>query len=107
MSPHEVSLDCDKSKESHIVVKWLVILLSIFQTRYFLTNRAMTWLVTFIGVLLKFLGRYSTEVAAIASTFPCSFSTFNNSIPGGSQYDQFERRAACVKCDSIYRFKEC
>ena len=105
--PSETLLEDDNDAESHSVVKWIVVLLSIFQTRFFLTNRAVIWLINFIGVLLRFLGKYSREVASIAAKFPRSLSMFNNSLDGATQSEQFERRAACIKCDSIYRFKDC
>lgn len=31
-------------------VRWIVTLLSIFQTRFFLTNRALNWLLKFLSV---------------------------------------------------------
>ena len=53
--------------ELSIIVRWIVTLLSIFQTRFFLTNRALNWLLKLLSVLLTFLGRYSTKVAEVAS----------------------------------------
>ena len=34
--------DASEKTESHSVVKWIVVLLSIFQSRFFVTNRAMS-----------------------------------------------------------------
>ena len=92
------------STESNVVVKWISVLLSIFESRFFVTNRAMTWLVKFIGILLCFLGRYSTHIALIASKFPSKLRHFNRSIETDCQ---FERRVACTKCNSIYELKDC
>ena len=86
------------------MVKWIVVLLSIFHSRFFVTNRAMTWLIKFIGILLTFLGKYSPDVASIASIFPSKMRHFNKTVEKDCQ---FERRAACVSCDSIYIFDDC
>ena len=95
--------DASKKLESHSVVKWIVVLLSIFQSRFFVTNRAMTWLIKFFGILLTFLGKYSPDVASIASIFPSKMRHFNKPVEKDCQ---FERRAACVSCDSIYKFDD-
>ena len=96
--------DASEKTESHSVVKWIVVLLSIFQSRFFVTNRAMTWLIKFIGILLTFLGKYSPDVASIASIFPSKMRHFNKTVEKDCQ---FGRRAACVSCDSIYKFDDC
>ena len=66
--------DSPENGELSIIVRWIVTLrqwivtlLSIFQTRFFLTNRALNWLLKLLSVLLTFLGRYSTKVAEVAS----------------------------------------
>ncbi len=52
--------DSSAEEEAHIVIRWVFMLMSIFQSRFFITGRAMTWLVKFIGILLTFALQYST-----------------------------------------------
>ena len=67
--PPDVSLvqDSPEKVELNIVVKWVITLLSVFQTRLFLTNRA---LLRFLSILLCFLGSYSPKVAELATRLP-------------------------------------
>jgi len=107
--PPDVSLvqESPEKAELNIIVRWIITLLSIFQTQFFLTDRALKWLLKFLSVLLGFLGRYSTKVAELAARLPQSIYQFNHSasdlIPGST----FERRAVCRACDSLYTFKDC
>lgn len=44
--------DSSDEREINSLLKWIVTLVSIFQTRFFLTDRALTWLLNFLIVLL-------------------------------------------------------
>ena len=44
--------DIPEEDETKSTVKWIIALLSIFQTQFFLTKRALSWLLTFLYVLL-------------------------------------------------------
>ena len=102
--PPDIS-DIPESQEKAelcMIVKWIMTLLSVFQTRFYLTDRALKWIIKFLGVLLQFLGKYSTKIAELAPMLPQSM---NNSLTnmGGL----FQRRAVCKDCDSLYTFGEC
>ena len=60
----------EESGQADITIRWVVTLLSVFQTQFYLTNRALSWLLTFLFVLFRFLGRYSEKVARLAHQFP-------------------------------------
>jgi len=82
-------------------------LLSIFQTQFFLTDRALKWLLKLLSVLLGFLSVYSTKVAELTARLPQSIYQFNHSASDLIQGSTFERRAVCRACDSLYTFKDC
>ncbi len=96
--------DSSAEKEAHIVIRWVFMLMSIFQSRFFITGRAMTWLVKFIGILLTFLGNYSPKIATIALQYSRKMRELNKNIEDDCQ---FMRKAVCIKCDSVYNFDEC
>ena len=102
LPPQEVSSD---ERELNFLLKWIVTLLSTFQTRFFLTDKAITWLLKFLFILFEFLGKYSPKVARLASKIPQSPFKMNSIT--GAGHDTFETRVACKQCDSIYEFKDC
>ena len=109
ISPPEVPLvqDSPEKAELSITVRWIVTLLSIFQTRFFLTNRALNWLLKFLVVLLQFLGKYSTKISELSARLPHSLHQHNFLLSDIAEGYTFERRAVCNACDSHYRFEEC
>ena len=41
--------ESQQKAELEMIVRWIVTLLSIFQTRFFLTDRALNWLLKFLS----------------------------------------------------------
>lgn len=107
--PPDVCLvqDSPEKAELNIIVRWIIMLLSVFQTRFFLTNRALNWILRFLRVLLGFLGRYSPKIAELAVRVPQSMHQYNHSLSSIVDCGTFERRAVCNNCDSLYRFEAC
>ena len=90
-----------------MIIRWIIILLSVFQTQFYLTNRALGWLLNIVFVLLRFLGRYSAAIAELAGRFPRSLHQYGNQLPNFLPRVSFERRAVCKSCDKIYTFEDC
>ena len=107
--PPEVSLlqESPEEAEVNMIEKWIITLLSVFQTRFFLTNRALNWLLRFLSVLLGFLGRYSPRIAELAIKLPKGIHQYEASLSKIIQGGTFERRAVCPSCSSLYDFDEC
>lgn len=97
----------EESTEIDNTIRWVITLLSIFQTQFYLTNRALSWLLTFLFVILRFLGRYSNEIARLAHKFPSTLHQYQLILSGIIPNSSFEKRAVCSTCDAIYRFEEC
>ena len=95
-----------ESAEYNSIIRWVVTLLAVFQSRFYLTNRAFSWLLTFLFVILRFLGRYSTKVAELSLHFPHTLHQYQLFLSDIVPNISFEKRAVCVKCDAIYRFEE-
>lgn len=92
------------NQELHLVVRWIVMLIAIFQTRFFLTEHWIEWLLKFLSVLLSFLGKYSPKIAEIAVLLPTSLYRHDILLTDGVQERMF---AICKSCDSLYKFEEC
>lgn len=109
--PLEASLVQDspdlEEAEMNIIVKWIITLLSVFQTRFFLTNRTLNWLLRFLSVLLSFLGSCWPKIAELATRLPRRIHQYNQSLSKIIQGGMFERKAVCSACGSIYKFDEC
>ena len=60
--PPDVAVSGEESHDRadvQISTRWIIALLTIFQSRFFLTNRALDWLLKFIVVVFKHFGNYS------------------------------------------------
>ena len=103
--PPEMKLEhVQDTPEVNNTIKWIIMLLSVFQTQFYLTERALGWL---LNLLFRFLGRYSSQLAELAVRFPQSLHQYRNLVPSILPNNSFERRAVCRSCESIYRFEEC
>lgn len=100
IAPQDLRDDEPEKQELHVIVKWVVLMLAIFQTRFFLTNRALNWLLKFLGTLLTFLGKYSLKIAEIAKMLPQSVYQHSISLTDGIQ-------DICSKCDAVFKFDDC
>ena len=86
----------DMTEEVNRPILWIVTLLSIFQMRFRLTNRALSWLLVFIFVILRFLGRYSTNISELAIHFPKTLHQYGFELAKISPIVSFQRRVVCT-----------
>lgn len=82
-------------------------MLSIFQAKFYLTNRALSWLLKFLFVIFQFLGLYSTKLADLAKVMPHSIHQYNNQMLTLIPINVIERRAVCIQCELLYKFDDC
>ena len=91
---------------THRSLIWCIMtFVSLFQTLHFIPDRAADWLLQFIGILLKFLGRYSEFIAVVAANIPTSVYMRNKQLFGGGS--EFIKYVVCPECHSLYNFKDC
>ena len=88
-----------------MITRWIVVLLSVFQSRFYLSNRAINVFFKFLIVLLQFLGKFSTKLIDLAALLPRSTNQIKGSFLGLS--DSFKRKIVCDKCHALYNFDEC
>ena len=97
-----------ESAEYNSIIRWVVTLLAVFQSRFFLTNREFSWLLSLLFVVLHFLGRYSTKVAELVLHFPHTLHQYQLFLSGIVANTSFEKRAVCVmRCNIIGLRKVC
>ena len=97
----------EESTEIDNTILWVITLLSVFQTQLYRTNRALSWLLTFLFAILHFLGRYSNEVARLVHKFPSTLHHYQLILQGIIPNSSFEKRAVYSTCDALYGFEEC
>ena len=83
--------DSPEKTEISLIIRWIVTFLSIFQTQFFLTNRALNWLLKFLVVLLQFRGKYSTKISELAEKLPHSLYQYNLQLSDIAEGYTFER----------------
>ena len=89
-----------ESTDTPHITRWIITLLTIFQSRSsFLTNSSLDWFLRFIVVLLKYLGKYSPEIAA---NLPQSMLHYDCSLECLIDLHNF-----ILKCDTLYKFEDC
>ena len=99
--PQDIPLDNAEAQENHIILQWIVTLLLFFQSKFSISDAAITWLLKFLYALLKLLGTFSNQVCAIADGLPHSGYHLKNSKLR-PQCDAFEKYNVCIKCNSLY-----
>ena len=92
-----------------MIVRWIVTLLAVFQTCFYLTTQAINGLLKFLVVIFQFLGKFSTKLTDLASLIPRSMYTyqFKTSFLDLAIGDAFKRKVVCKYCHSLYGFEEC
>ena len=96
----------DQCTIMHKSLIWCIMtFVSLFQTLHFIPDRATDWLLQFIGILLKFLGRYSDFIAVVAANIPTSVYMRNKQLFGGGS--EFIKYVVCPECHSLYNFEDC
>lgn len=95
------------SPDQHAIIWWVIAFTCVFQTLHSLPSRAVAWLLKFLGSLLGFLGRYSKEIATIASHFPSTLYQRNEYLREKLILPSVRRYVVCPTCHSLYDFEQC
>ena len=110
MPPHAIPLDTSETtdQQSNMIVQWIVLLVSFFQSRFSIADRATTWLLQFLYILLKVLGTFSSKIDSIADTLPCSLYKLDQRFCNlsVSHFDSFQKRVMCRCCWVLYTVAE-
>ena len=104
--PQDLQLESGENQDVRTITKWIVILVSLFQSKYTISNHAISWLLKFLHALLLLLGKFSDTILAIAEAIPLSFYNYMNSS-FRQNIDSFKKYNVCKKCESLYTQEEC
>ena len=98
---------CHLKLITSITVRWIVFLVSFFQSQYSITDRAIAWLLKFLYTLLKFLGYFSTWMYTIADKLPRTIYKQEQHFRELTFHsDSFQKRVVCKKCWALYTMEE-
>ena len=102
------SLESPQKSSHEPIVWWIVTFICLIRTLHKLPDRAVSWLIKFLCVLLRFLGRRCERVAQIAASLPQSlyllgqYTTEQSAvIPNVMHY------VVCPECHSLYHYPDC
>ena len=85
-------------------MSWLVIFLLRLQSRFYLPDAAVSYIVKFLYALLVILGTRSEYVACMAKSFPHSLYCLRKHWKIGADFIRF---VVCPKCYSVYEKNRC
>ena len=110
LPPQDIPLETPETsdKQSTIIVRWIVFLVSFFQSRFSITDRAISWLLRFLYILLKVLGTFSSKIYSVANALPCSLYRHDQQLCNlsVSHSNSFQKRVACRRCWELYTLDE-
>ena len=108
--PPSLLLDCpptQEEEETKAVVWWIIAFVALFQSLHFIPERAISWLIKFLYVLLKYCGRFSQRIAKIADALPRSLYLRDRYLQGTNDSNLICRYVVCSACDSLYTYEQC
>ena len=100
----DLPLNQESRAEERDLVVWLLIFILRLQAKHYIPDVALTSLIKFLFIFFSVIGRTSSYVATIASSFPKSLRELRQRF-GFSQ--KFKKLVVCLKCHSVYDFSEC
>ena len=89
------------------VVWWITLFLCIFRSVHFLPDKAVAWLLLFLGALLRFLGQYSPVIANIALALPTSVYLLQKYMGTPEMLTNMKKYIVCPSCHALYTYKDC
>ena len=101
------NLESPQKSSDEPVVWWIVVFISLIRTLHKLPDRAVSWLIKFLCVLLHFLGRKCDRVAKIAQSLPQSLyllNRYNTAKPASSNIVNY---CVCRRCNSLHDYANC
>ncbi len=92
--------------EQQSLIRWIMLFITLFQTLHVIPERAVGWLLLFFSALLKYLGRFSPSIEAIAVAFPSSVYLMKKYVDKHNTLHSVYKFVVCPKCHSLYPFEE-
>lgn len=95
------------SQDDQAIIWWVIAFTCVFQTLHSISGTAISWLLKFLGTLLSFLGLYSSNIARVASAFPCTLYQRKVYLQNKVMLPSVCNYVACPSCHNLYKFKHC
>ena len=105
--PPDITASPTPEKKYEPLVWWIVVFVCIFQTLHSISDRAVAWLLRFIGTLLQYLGSISPQIKSMAESFPKSVYLRDKFISGDVGNCHFKKYVSCPSCHTLYHFNNC
>ena len=93
------------SSNLEVLVLWLMLFLSSWQSNHGVTDTALGMLIKFLSHLFWLIGAFDNTMATMARLFPNSLYKLRKTL--GMSGDNFIKYVVCPKCKSIYKYEDC
>ena len=100
--PFQQTLESPQKSSIEPVIWWIVAFIRLMRTLHKLPDRAVSWLIKFLCVLLHFLGRRYERVAQIAEGLPQSLYLLSRYSMEQSAATNIVHYVVCRECDALY-----
>lgn len=101
------TLESPQKSSFEPVVWWIVAFIHLMRTLHKLPDRAVSWLIKFLCILLHFLGRRCERVAQIAEGLPQSLYLLSRYSMEQSAATNIIHYVVCRECDALYHYPDC
>ena len=91
--------------DSVSLVNWLVYFLSLLQSKYYLPNAALEFLLKYLSLFFFVLSCFSHQLAGIHKRFPNTLYMFQKYL--NTSKEPFHKFVACQRCSSVYQYDDC
>ena len=87
------------------IARWIALFLLSWQSLCYISDRALTHIISFLKVLLGYLGTFTPLAATISQSIPTNIYGIRKLL--NVEVDCFDKYVVCVKCFSLYKHKDC
>ena len=101
------SLESPQKSSIEPIVWWIVAFIRLLRTLHQPPDRAVSWLIKFIYVLLHFLGSKCERVARIAEGLSQSLYLLSRYSSEQSAAANIVHYIVCRECDALYNYPDC
>ena len=94
--------------ETDPLVWRIVAFVSVFQTLYCISDRAIAWLLKFLAVLLHYCGNLSPRLLRVSQALPSSIYLRDKFVQGDNGKNSLvSKYVVCVACHTLYKYSDC
>lgn len=92
-----------QDRSANALIQWLLGFILSLQAKYYVSNKAIEFLLRFLHLFFSVLGRFSPFLKTLHDLFPQSLHAMYKSV---KYEDNFKKYIVCLKCSKLYTYNE-